>query len=446
MICKVRNTLNSFSMLEGADEIIVGFSGGADSVCLLYILNILKDDFNFRLRAAHVNHCLRGNESERDEKFVRDFCRENNIELSVLRVNVLEKAKENSMSIEEYGRKVRYEFFNSLCSEKSKIATAHNLNDCEETFLFNLARGTSLNGLTSIPPVRDNIIRPIIECSREQIEDYCIKNNLDFVTDSSNLSDDYTRNKIRHNIIPVLKEINPSFDNAFLRCIGTLRQDSKCLSDKADELFNQSKLAFGFDAVKIKNSDVSLKNRVISRIVHEKCGVIPEKRHIDLVVNVLDGGKIELFDRETLIVRNGVIYFLSDVKQRVFSNQKVIFNSDGKWSNDYITLELLENYTQKVYKELVLSTLDYDKIVGNLVLRKREEGDKITLPIRKVTKTLKKLFNEMQISPEKRKNIMVLADDKSVVWVENVGVDLRIAPTKSSKKIVNIILTEDVYA
>ncbi len=446
MICKVKNTLNSFSMLIGADEVIVGFSGGADSVCLLHILNILKDEFKFTLRAAHVNHCLRGDESERDEKFVRDFCLSNNIELDVLRVNVSEEAKKNSMSIEEYGRKVRYDFLKSLSSENSKIATAHNLNDCEETFIFNLTRGASLNGLTSIPPVRDNIIRPIIECSRDEIEEYCRVNHLDFVTDSSNLSDDYTRNKIRHNVIPVLKDINSSFDNAFLRCIETLRQDSKYLSDKSDELFNQSKLSFGFDAEKIKNAETSLKNRVISHIVQEKCGVIPEKRHIDLILNILNGGKIELFDRETLIVRKGIIYFLSDVKKRVFNNEAVVFNDDNKWSNNYITLELSENNTQKVYKELVLSTFDYDKIVGNLVFRKRQEGDKITLPVRKVTKTLKKLFNEMQISPEQRENIMVLADDKSVVWVENVGVDSRVAPTKGSKKFVNIILAEDIYA
>lgn len=446
MICKVKNTLNSFSMLEGADEVIVGFSGGADSVCLLHILNSLKDEFKIKLRAAHVNHCLRGDESERDEKFVRDFCLQNHIELSVLRVNVSEKAKENSMSIEEYGRKVRYDFFKSLCNKNSKIATAHNLNDCEETFIFNLTRGASLNGLTSIPPVRDNIIRPIIECSRNEIEEYCKDNNLDFVTDSTNLSDDYTRNKIRHNIITLLKEINPSFDNTFLRCIDTLRQDNKYIFDKADELFYQSELPFGFDAEKIRKAETSLRNRVISRIVHEKCGVVPEKRHIDLIFNILNGGKVELFDRETLIVRKGIMYFLSDVEKRVFNDEVVVFNDDNKWSNNYITLELSENNIQKVYKELVLSTLDYDKIVGKLVLRKRQEGDKITLPVRKVTKTLKKLFNEMQISPEERENILVLADDKSVVWVEKIGADQRVVPTKDSKKIVNIVLTEDVYA
>lgn len=446
MICKVKETLDKFCMCENTDEIIVGFSGGADSVCLLHILNSLKGEYGFSVRAAHVNHCLRGEESERDEKFVRDFCLEHGIELSVLKTDVLSGAKENSMGIEEYGRKVRYDFFQTLLSEKSKIATAHNLNDTEETFLFNLARGSSLKGLTSIPPVRDNIIRPIIECSREEIEEYCRSNGLKFVIDSTNLSDEYTRNKIRHNVIPVLKEINPSFDKSILRCLNSLREDEDYLKRLSDNLYEEVRCGNSFDADKLKNEDISLQKRIISRIVYEKCGVLPESKHISLILAILNGGKVELFDRETLIVRHGKLYFLSDVKKREITETTVSFDSSGMWSDNYISLCISESSTQKVYKELVISTLDYGKICGNLVLRKRQEGDKITLPIRKVTKSLKKLFNEMKISPEERDNIFVLADDKSVVWVEKIGVDARVVPGNDTKKYVNICLSEEDYA
>lgn len=446
MICKVRETLDKFCMCENTDEIVVGFSGGADSVCLLHALNSLKGEYGFKVHAAHINHCLRGEESERDEKFVRDFCLEYGIELSVLKADVLSGAKENSMGVEEYGRKVRYDFFESLLKDKSKIATAHNLNDAEETFLFNLARGSSLKGLTSIPPVRGNIIRPVIECSREEIEEYCRNNNLSFVTDSTNLSDEYTRNKIRHNIIPVLKEINPSFDKSVLRCLGSLREDEDFLRKLSDNLYDKIRCDSYFDAECLKKEDISLQKRVISRIVSEKCGILPESRHISLILDVLDGGKVELFDRETLIVRQGKMYFLSDVKKRKFDETIVSFDSSGVWSNEHLSLSVSESDTQKVYKELVVSTLDYDKICGNLVLRKRQEGDKITLPLRKVTKSLKKLFNEMKISPETRDNILVLADDKSVVWVEKIGVDMRVAPKKDSKKFINISVVEEDYA
>lgn len=437
MICKIKDTLRKFSMLEDTDEIIVGFSGGADSMCLLYILNLLKDEIGISVRAAHVNHCLRGEESERDERFVRDFCRKHSIELSVMKADIASGSRQHGKSIEEYGRQVRYDFFNSLSGEHSKIATAHNLNDCEETLIFNLTRGSALKGLCSIPPVRNNIIRPLIECSRDEIEQFCLEHSLTYVNDSTNFSDEYTRNKIRLNVIPVLKSINKSFDSAALRCLEALREDESFLNRNADVLFDKAKTDFGFDADLLGKSDPALKKRVISRIIFEKCGVVPEKKHIDMVSSVLGGGKAEIFHGETVVVRHGKLYFLSDLDIKEVSSAKVNF-IDGKWSDSRVMLQISDEYTQKVYKELVLSTLDYDKIKGDLVLRKRAEGDKITLPLRKVTKTLKKLFNEMQIAPEKRDDILVLADEKSVVWVEGIGADLRVAPDDKSKKMLKI--------
>lgn len=442
MICKVKETISKFSMISKGDTVIVGFSGGADSMTLLHILNSLKDEIGFSITAAHVNHCLRGEESERDEMFVRCVCSEMGIELKVKKVDILKEAQENFKGVEEYAREVRYDFFQSLAGKSSKIATAHNLNDCEETFLFNFARGSSLKGLTSIPPVRDNIIRPLIECSRSEIEDYCKEKSIDFVTDSSNLSDDYTRNKIRHSVIPVLKEINPAFDAAALRCIDSLREDELYLNGCVQSLYSEIVTDFFYDAVKLKSAPDPIKKRVISKIISEKCSSLPEKKHIDLVLSVLDGGKAELFGGEMLIVRQGRLYFASDLTTREINEDEVVLNSDGFWSNGIINLQLSFNNTQKVYKELVLSTIDLDKIKGKLVLRKRREGDKIVLPLRKVGKSLKKLFNELKIEPERRDSILILADDESVVWVEGIGADLRKAPDENTKKFLKIQYNE----
>ncbi len=442
MICKVKETISKFSMISKGDTVIVGFSGGADSMTLLHILNSLKDEIGFSITAAHVNHCLRGEESERDEMFVRCVCSEMGIELKVRKVDILKEAQENFKGVEEYAREVRYDFFQSLAGKSSKIATAHNLNDCEETFLFNFARGSSLKGLTSIPPVRDNIIRPLIECSRSEIEDYCKEKSIDFVTDSSNLSDDYTRNKIRHSVIPVLKEINPAFDAAALRCIDSLREDELYLNGCVQSLYSEIVTDFFYDAEKLKSAPDPIKKRVISKIISEKCSSLPEKKHIDLVLSVLDGGKAELFGGEMLIVRQGRLYFASDLTTREINEDEVVLNSDGFWSNGIINLQVSFNNTQKVYKELVLSTIDLDKIKGKLVLRKRREGDKIVLPLRKVGKSLKKLFNELKIEPERRDSILILADDESVVWVEGIGADLRKAPDENTKKFLKIQYNE----
>ena len=446
MICKVKSTISKFSMLDNTDRIVVGFSGGADSACLLYVLDSLKDEFGFKLVAAHVNHCLRGEESERDEAFVRQICKKMGIELKVKKADILKESKESSMSIEEYARKVRYEFFNSLADENSKIATAHNLNDCEETLLFNLARGSTLKGLNSIPPVRDNIIRPLIECSRDEIESFCGERAIGFVTDSSNLTDDYSRNKIRHNVIPILKEINPSFDSAVLRCISSLREDEQYLNECAEKLYSEIKQDYFYDSQKIKAAPLSIAKRVISKIIYEKCCFLPEMKHIDLVVSSLDGGKTELFSKETLVVGHGKMYFASDIKTCEIKEETIVFDCDGRWSNGILKLEISPNKTQKVYKELVLCTIDRDKIKGELLLRKRLEGDRIVLPVRKVGKSIKKLFNEMKIEPERRDSIFVLSDDESVVWVEGIGTDLKKAPDENTKNFLNISIMRDENA
>ncbi len=450
MICKVKETLRKFSMLENTDIIVVGFSGGADSTALLHALISLREELGFSVFATHINHCLRGKESDRDEAFVRDFCKKYDIDYEILKADIINGARNAGMGIEEYARKVRYENFEFLARKHgAKIATAHNLNDCEETMIFNLTRGSGLKGLSSIPPVRDNIIRPLIECTREEIENYCKENSLSYVTDSSNLTDDYTRNNIRHNIIPILKEINPSFDYSVLRCLTSLREDEEYLKTQADKLYNSVKLPFGFNAKLIKSAPNSLQYRVISRIIYEKTLIMPERKHIELVKSILSGGKVQLMNKTDIVVRDDILYFIFELKKQAVYKEEVNF-INGSWKNKghivkskNVQLKLKTDCIQKVYKDLVLSTFDYDKIVGKLILRKREDGDKITLPLRKVTKSLKKLFNELKIPPESRDSIAVLSDDIGVVWIEGVGCDLRVAPDKNTENFVDVKISGD---
>ena len=162
-------------MIECGSAVVAAVSGGSDSMALLFALKSISDDYGFALCAAHVNHCIRGNDAERDENFVRQKCEELGVELFVKKADVVKMASEQGIGLEECGRNVRYEFFNSL-GDNIVIATAHNLSARAETFLFNFARGSALRGLCSIPPVRDNIIRPLIECSKEEILDFCQKN------------------------------------------------------------------------------------------------------------------------------------------------------------------------------------------------------------------------------------------------------------------------------
>nr|MBR2040323.1 tRNA lysidine(34) synthetase TilS [Clostridia bacterium] len=227
----ILDTVSAYSLFKKGDVVTVALSGGADSVALLYALNQLKNDLGITLKAVHLNHQIRGDEALRDESFVKDFCDSLNIELICERIDVPQFAKSNNLSLETAARKARYNLFERV--NEGAIATAHTASDNLETLLLNLARGTSLDGLCGIPVKRDYIVRPIISATREDIENYCKDNNLKFVTDSTNLTDDYTRNKIRHKIVPVLKEINPKAELSALKTSKSLTEASAFLKQEA---------------------------------------------------------------------------------------------------------------------------------------------------------------------------------------------------------------------
>ena len=212
MLDKALSAVEKYNMLSPGAAVIAAVSGGADSMAMLLFLMKISERYSLSLTVAHVNHGLRGEEARRDEEYVRSFCEKNSLRFEVLHADVAALAKQSGETCEECGRRVRYEFFESI-DKNAKIATAHTASDNAETMLFNLARGSSLKGLCGIPPVRGNIIRPLIFCTREDIEAFCRENSLDFVTDSTNLTLDYSRNKIRHIAVPALKEINSALQH-----------------------------------------------------------------------------------------------------------------------------------------------------------------------------------------------------------------------------------------
>ena len=239
--------------------IVIGVSGGADSICLLDLFLKVKKKFDLEIIVAHLNHDLRGEESDRDENFVKDVCAYQNEKIIFEHKKICIKnfAQEKKINLEEAGRLCRYKFFGDLCKKyvANKIAIAHNKNDNVETVLMKLIRGCGSNGFSGIKPVQNKIIRPLINISRDEIEIYCQKNNLDFVTDSSNLNCFYTRNKIRNKIMPVLKEINPNFLDTIVRSIKIISMENNYLEQEAKKIINgfdcdKKKLFFGFEGNK----------------------------------------------------------------------------------------------------------------------------------------------------------------------------------------------------
>ena len=263
MLNKVANTIEKYNMLQKSERVLVGLSGGADSVSLLLCLKRL----GYNLAACHINHQLRGDESVRDEQFCIELCSKLDIEIFVHRIDVDEYCNQNGLSIEEGARKLRYSLFDKAGCDK--IATAHTLSDCLETSLFNFARGTGLKGLCSIPPVRNNIVRPLIECTRQEIENFLENENKGFVIDSTNLQNDYSRNKLRHLVVPVLEDINPSLLSTYYKTLENLKSDEKYLDLQANKLLSAALSDTGYNAALLDDAHHAIKNRAIAKILSQ---------------------------------------------------------------------------------------------------------------------------------------------------------------------------------
>lgn len=436
MICKVKRTVEKYGLIDkNIKSVAVGFSGGADSVCLLDILSKLKEDYGIILKAVHINHNIRGDEALRDESFVREFCLERGIELLVFSEDVPLLAQKRKLSLEECGRQVRYECFDK--AECDAIAVAHTLSDSIETFLFNLARGTGAKGLGGISPKREpSVIRPLIECTRKEIEAYCEENSLEYVTDSTNLSDDYTRNHIRHNLVPAFEKINGDFEASFQRAMNSIREEDDFVEGCALKLLDESACENGRKLSVLKEADSAVLKKSILFMLKDKMKKPPEAKHIEACFSLVKEGKgkIEL---------SKDLYISADGDIMTFIHRK---NSAPEWKSNFINgkaetpygkFSLVEDENKRNY------SFDADKVNMNcLYLSSRHPGDCFTDKKRGVTKSLKKLFNEMKIPAEKRNSVAVLHDGENVVWIEDIGVNAIYIPDENTQKIITVKRTD----
>ena len=438
---KVMKAIDDYSMLRGASKVVVGFSGGADSVCLLHILSKLRNELGFEIIGAHVNHGIRGDEALRDADFAQDFCKQLGVAFKLLNVDCVSKAKEIGVSVEECGRLLRYDFFYSLADCNTRIATAHNSNDNTETVLFNLARGSSVKGVGGIPPVRGNIIRPLIYCTRKEIEGYCLENNLQFVTDSTNLCDDYTRNKIRHKILPVLEEINPEAVSNVASLSSDAREVTEYIRNEALSVIKKSSNndgTYNVDAL-LENCSVILREAVVLLFSAYSDKTLERKKIEELCHLLRNPGRTQVYGNVFAEVKRGKFrFYFNEINAKPQSVMVPSVPFEAVFSDYKINVDSFSKSSEKINKKLLDNLIDCDKIVGNVFLRTRVEGDKITLFNRNVTKTLKKLFNELNIPVEKRDSIPVLCDDNGVLWVYSVGVDARCRIDADSSNIIFI--------
>lgn len=304
---KILLAIKTYDMLKPGDKVIAGLSGGADSVTLLHALKSLENTLGIELYACHINHNLRGSESDGDQLFAEKLCKRLGVEIKVFSVDV-RGGIEKHQSTEEKARELRYGAFKEISEELgAKVATAHNACDNSETVLLNILRGTGLKGLCGIPPKRDYLIRPLIFCTREEIEDYIKENGLEFVTDKTNFSTAYTRNKVRLEIMPKLLEINPSFHTGIERMTGSLIRDSRFLENMARDALDKAREREGVYLTQpLLELPKPIFDRVVSLMLREK-EIEPSALRIKGIGEIMEsgGGKINLEKNKFAVVKKG---------------------------------------------------------------------------------------------------------------------------------------------
>lgn len=422
----VLSFIRQHNMLSPGDRVIVGLSGGADSVCLCHVLWSLRESLSVSLCAVHVHHGIRGAEADRDEQFCKGFCEKFQIPFESVHVDVPAESLKTDEGLEACGRRLRYEALARAAGERGKIATAHTANDNAETVLLHLTRGTGLQGLCGILPVRENIIRPLLGVTRKAVEAYCAAEELSFVTDSTNLSTEYARNRVRLEVLPVLETLNPSVIDAFSRMTESVRPDAGFLSAYAFEKYHELKAGETLCVSRLLSLPESIQARVLKQFFDEHGGKDLSALHIEQLLYICRNGG------QTILPGGIVARCRADRLEFPDSTQKAApwempinlpqKEEFVKTPAGVLEIQKLEQKDlQNLHKELLANAVDCAKIKANLVLRSRRPGDRLESASRGVGKTLKKWYNELHIPPEARERLAVLACQDEVVWSQVLG-------------------------
>lgn len=478
---KVKNYINEYHMIEAGDLIAVGVSGGADSVCLLHLLQRLSKEIPYQLLAVHVNHGVRAEAAE-DAAYVEKLCRKLEISFYLQEVDMNSYAAEHKMSPEEAGRQLRYKIFEEALKQRKqngehcKIAVAHNAEDRAETMLFHLFRGSGIKGLASIQPVRGRIIRPVLCLDRSEIEGYLAEYRLQYCQDSTNATDEYTRNKIRHHILPYARqEICAGAVVHMGELADKLSETERYLEGQAERLYEiyvEEPVSWNEDTggkpkcLRIQGAELLTQDPVMYKQVLLLCmeKLTPHRKditgqHVAELVELIkrDGSKelslpygIKAYkEYGRLILYRETNECISQSKGGETANQvyvvkpptEVIVPGEGTYiftilENNGLFCEKQQNIPQNRYTKW----FDYDKIIEAMLLRTRQQGDYLTIDDALHTKSIKQYMINEKIPKLQRDSMHLLTDGAHVLWVPGYRTSQRYKVEKSTKRILQVQL------
>lgn len=470
--------IESNNMISHQDAVVIGVSGGADSVCLFHIMLGLLEKFRevgktFTLKVVHVNHMIRET-ATRDEDFVRDLCQKHNVELEIVRQDVIGYAKEQHLSTEEAGRNIRYEaFYNcgETMSGRLVVAVAHNLNDNAETILFNMFRGSALKGVAGIVPVVNNgkarIVRPILGQTRENIEEYLREINQEYVVDETNLTDDYTRNVIRNNVIPmVCDRINAKAVENVASAGGFVSKAYSYIQKNVgvayDRIVRIQEGRYHIDREAFLELDEIIGDELLKKVMVDVCGKAKDltQIHVKSVREIFEGDKNRSINLPYAMVAENVYGKISlrqmgdeefemwdkcvGISQEELEKNGELeaYFGEERYHFQLIDLENGKESDKTYIKNVIIEKnnytkcFDYDKILGSLVLRNRRDGDYLTISKEGNRKKLKSIFIDNKIDPIERRTCTLLASGSEIIWIVSMRTGCGAYVNENTKKVL----------
>ncbi len=445
IIKRVRSTIDKYQMIVPFEKIVVGISGGPDSVCLLHILYRLKDELKIELIGAHFDHGLRPGEDEKETEFVRSLVESLGIPFEY--GNAEKDIRKEKGSLEEKARIERYRFLENIREKYNaqKIALGHNMNDQAETIIMRLLRGSGITGLRGIPPIRDKIIRPIIDLTREEIIYYLNTEGLKYVTDSSNMDITFLRNKIRHILIPELKRYQPNIVRILAKTAEIILLEDEFLELQTEKWIKENVFFIEGAAIipisRLKEIHIALRQRVIRNIIRKKIGYTKKIsfEHISNILELIEKGSpnSEIHLPYNIVMKKRYDLLICD-KKRLLEDYSYIIDGIGEYYlpsiSSWIKIEEKENL-EGLNENAVL--LDAEKVDFPLEIRNIRPGDRIYLSIGH--KKIKDIFIDMKIPKEVRRAIPILVNRGIPIYIWCIKkMDKRFAPKKDSRKILKI--------
>jgi len=445
MYQKFKAYVKEYHMLSEQDKVIVGVSGGADSICLLFMLLKLQKEMGFSIAAVHVHHGIRGEGADADERYVKEICAKQEVELFCFHENVPEYVRMTGCTEEEAGRNIRREIFEKVLKEQSatKIALAHHMNDNVETFLWNLCRGTGFTGLGAIRPVADEYIRPLLCLKREEIEEYLREQGIGYCVDETNSQDDYTRNRIRNHIVPYLEEcVNTQAVSHIAETIENIRIFNEYVEKEVEKYVKSCVVCqdnkYILNKKEYEKIPEIFRKNVIYECLAKAAGMKRdiESVHVSSVEMLLDkqvGKKIDLpYGMQAFRIYEGVeIFRRTDV-----GGEKNILKSDMP----DVKIRVFERTSEMVTfpEKTYTKWFDYDIIKCTVEIRHRESGDYIAINKNGKTQKLKQYFINEKIPQNIRDKIWLVADGQEIMWIVGYRQNQMYQTTDKTTKIMEI--------